>query len=171
MAEPVHFDLGSDELPAAWFNLVPDMVGAGMQPLPPLHPGTREPIGPADLAPLFPESLIMQEVSTERWIDIPGPVLDVYRLWRPTPLYRSGPTPGAGVTDSGPDLLQIRGDVTDRLPQAEHGDRSGLLQQGSGDPPDQHRDRGRAMGVGADPADPRFLVVIDLSDRRVRLVG
>ena len=89
MAEPVHFDLGSDELPAAWFNLVPDMVGAGMQPLPPLHPGTREPIGPADLAPLFPESLIMQEVSTERWIDIPGPVLDVYRLWRPTPLYRA----------------------------------------------------------------------------------
>ena len=89
MAEPVHFDLGPDELPAAWFNLVPDMVGAGMQPLPPLHPGTREPIGPADLAPLFPESLIMQEVSTERWIDIPGPVLDVYRLWRPTPLYRA----------------------------------------------------------------------------------
>src|SRR5829696_3192306 len=89
MAEPVHFDLGSDELPAAWFNLVPDMVGAGMQPLPPLHPRTREPIGPADLAPLFPESLIMQEVSTERWIDIPGPVLDVYRLWRPTPLYRA----------------------------------------------------------------------------------
>jgi len=89
MAEPVHFDLGPDELPAAWFNLVPDMVGAGMQPLPPLHPGTREPIGPADLAPLFPESLIMQEVSAERWIDIPGPVLDVYRLWRPTPLYRA----------------------------------------------------------------------------------
>ena len=89
MAEPMRFDLGPDELPAAWFNLVPDMVGAGMQPLPPLHPGTREPIGPADLAPLFPESLIMQEVSTERWIDIPGPVLDVYRLWRPTPLYRA----------------------------------------------------------------------------------
>src|SRR5688572_31974634 len=89
MAEPVRFDLGPDELPAAWFNLVPDLVGAGMQPLPPLHPGTREPIGPADLAPLFPESLIMQEVSTDQWIDIPGPVLDVYRLWRPTPLYRA----------------------------------------------------------------------------------
>ena len=89
MAEPVQFDLGRDELPAAWFNLIPDMVGAGMQPLPPLHPGTRDPIGPADLAPLFPESLIMQEVSTERWIDIPGPVLDIYRLWRPTPLYRA----------------------------------------------------------------------------------
>src|SRR5437764_15360811 len=65
------------------------MVGAGMQPLPPLHPGTKEPVTPHDLAPLFPEALIMQEVSTEPWIDIPGPVLDVYRLWRPTPLYRA----------------------------------------------------------------------------------
>ena len=89
MAEPVQFNLGADDLPTAWYNLVPDMVRAGMPPLPPLHPGTREPIGPADLAPLFPEALIMQEVSTEPWIDIPGPVLDVYRLWRPTPLYRA----------------------------------------------------------------------------------
>src|SRR4029450_5204280 len=89
MAEPVRFDLGPDDLPAAWFNLIPDMVGAGMQPLPPLHPGTKEPIGPADLAPLFPESLILQEVSTDQWTDIPGPVLDVYRLWRPTPLFRA----------------------------------------------------------------------------------
>src|SRR4026208_204521 len=89
MADPLRFDLGPDELPTARFNLVPDMGGAGRPPLPPLHPGTREPIGPADLAPLFPESLIMQEVSTERWIDIPGPVLDIYRLWRPTPLYRA----------------------------------------------------------------------------------
>src|SRR5512132_4245981 len=89
MADPVHFNLGPDELPAAWFNLVPDMVGAGMQPLPPLQSGRRGPLGTADLAALFPASLIMQEVSTERWIDIPGPVLDVYRLWRPTPLYRA----------------------------------------------------------------------------------
>ena len=60
-----------------------------MQPLPPLHPGTHEPVGPADLAPLFPESLILQEVSTEPWIDIPGEVLDIYRLWRPSPLHRA----------------------------------------------------------------------------------
>src|SRR2546430_12997169 len=65
------------------------MVAAGMQPLPPLHPGTKERVTPDLLAPLFPESLIMQEVSTDQWIDIPGPILDVYRLWRPTPVYRA----------------------------------------------------------------------------------
>ncbi|MGZ8623867.1 MAG: TrpB-like pyridoxal phosphate-dependent enzyme, partial [Actinomycetota bacterium] len=83
------FDLRPDEMPTAWFNLIPDMVQAGMTPLPPLSPQTKEPVGPADLAPLFPEALIMQEVSAEPWIDIPGPVLDVYRLWRPSPLFRA----------------------------------------------------------------------------------
>ena len=83
------FDLRPDEMPTAWFNLIPDMVQAGMTPLPPLSPQTKEPIGPADLAPLFPEALIMQEVSAEPWIDIPGPVLDAYRLWRPSPLFRA----------------------------------------------------------------------------------
>jgi tryptophan synthase beta chain len=76
-------------MPSAWFNIMPSIVQAGIQPLPPLHPGTKEPIGPDDLAPLFPMSLIQQEVSTDEWIDIPGPVLDVYRIWRPTPLYRA----------------------------------------------------------------------------------
>ena len=56
---------------------------------PPLHPGTGQPIGPDDLAPLFPMALILQEVSTDRWVDIPEEVLDIYRLWRPTPLYRA----------------------------------------------------------------------------------
>src|SRR6202023_4373472 len=56
---------------------------------PPLHPGTMQPIGPDDLAPLFPMALIGQEVSTQEWIDIPGPVLDVYRTYRPSPLYRA----------------------------------------------------------------------------------
>ena len=83
------FDLRPDEMPTAWFNLIPDMVQAGMPPLPPLSPQTKEPVGPADLAPLFPEALIMQEVSTEPWIDIPGEVIDVYRLWRPAPLFRA----------------------------------------------------------------------------------
>jgi tryptophan synthase beta chain len=86
MAEPIQFNLGTDDLPTAWYNLLPDLP---FPPLPPLHPGTGQPVGPADLAPLFPEALIMQEVSTDRWIDIPGPVLDVYRLWRPSPLYRA----------------------------------------------------------------------------------
>jgi tryptophan synthase beta chain len=65
---------------------VPDLP---KPPPPPLHPGTHEPIGPDDLAPLFPMELIGQEVSQERYIDIPGEVLDVYRLWRPSPLYRA----------------------------------------------------------------------------------
>ena len=89
MAEQTRFDLSQDQMPTAWFNIMPSMVQAGMQPLPPLHPGTHEPVGPADLAPLFPESLILQEVSTDPWIDIPGEVLDIYRLWRPSPLHRA----------------------------------------------------------------------------------
>jgi tryptophan synthase beta chain len=78
--------LTESEIPTAWYNILPDLPGP---PAPPLHPGTMQPAGPQDLAPLFPEALIKQEVSTERWIDIPGPVLDVYRLWRPTPLHRA----------------------------------------------------------------------------------
>src|SRR5439155_21781782 len=89
MADPVQFNLQADDLPTAWLNLLPDMAAAGMPPLPPLHPGTGQPVTPDLLAPLFPEALIMQEVSTEPWIDIPAPVLDIYRLWRPTPLYRA----------------------------------------------------------------------------------
>jgi tryptophan synthase beta chain len=82
------FNLDADDIPTAWFNLMPDLAQKA-QPLPPLNPMTKEPVSPADLAPLFPQSLILQEVSTDRWIDIPGPVLDVYRLWRPTPLVRA----------------------------------------------------------------------------------
>ncbi len=78
--------LDESEIPTAWYNILPDLPG---EPMPPLHPGTMEPVGPQDLAPLFPESIIMQEVSSERWIDIPGPVLDIYRTWRPSPLYRA----------------------------------------------------------------------------------
>src|SRR5579862_3236314 len=75
-----------DELPTAWFNVAPHLPA----PLdPPLHPATHEPVGPDDLAPLFPMALIAQEVSTEPSIEIPGPVLDVLRLWRPTPLVRA----------------------------------------------------------------------------------
>src|SRR2546425_1124403 len=89
MAEQNQFLLKPDEIPDAWYNIIPDMAAAGMPPLPPVHPATHEPIGPDALAPLFPMAVILQEVSTERWHDIPGPVMDVYRLWRPTPLYRA----------------------------------------------------------------------------------
>ena len=82
------FDLRPEDVPTAWFNLMPDLAQK-VAPLPPLNPQTKEPIGPPDLLPLFPMALIMQEVSTEQWIDIPGPVIDIYRLWRPTPLFRA----------------------------------------------------------------------------------
>ena len=82
----MRYILTEDRLPEAWFNVVPHLP----EPLqPPLHPGTRQPVGPDDLAPLFPMALIAQEVSAEPWIDIPGEVLDVLRSWRPTPLVRA----------------------------------------------------------------------------------
>jgi len=78
--------LSPDQIPTAWFNVAPHLP----TPLqPPLHPATREPIGPEDLAPLFPMALIGQEMSAEPWIDVPGEVLDILRLWRPTPLVRA----------------------------------------------------------------------------------
>jgi tryptophan synthase beta chain len=78
--------LDESEQPTRWYNLLHDLP---TPPPPVLHPGTLLPVGPDDLAPLFPMELIMQEVSTEQYIDIPGAVLDVYRLWRPSPLYRA----------------------------------------------------------------------------------
>ncbi len=80
------YELPSDRIPTAWYNALPDLPEP-MQP--PLHPGTKEPVGPDDLAPLFPMGLIAQEVSTDPWIDVPGEVLDILRLWRPTPLVRA----------------------------------------------------------------------------------
>lgn len=78
--------LPESRIPTHWYNILADLPA----PLPPvLHPGTHQPIGPADLAPLFPMALIMQEVSTERYIEIPDELRDMYRLWRPTPLIRA----------------------------------------------------------------------------------
>ena len=78
--------LPESELPRQWYNILPDLP----TPLePPLHPGTGEPVGPEDLAPIFPMPLIEQEVSQERFIDIPEEVLEKYLIWRPTPLYRA----------------------------------------------------------------------------------
>jgi tryptophan synthase beta chain len=80
------FILDEDRIPGAWYNIAADLPVA---PPPVLHPGTGEPIGPGDLAPLFPMELIKQVVSTEREIEIPDPVRDAYRLYRPSPLYRA----------------------------------------------------------------------------------
>jgi len=82
----MRWTLPPERVPEAWFNVVPHLP-APLQP--PLHPATKEPVGPDDLAPLFPMALIAQEVSAEPWIDVPGEVLDVLRLWRPTPLVRA----------------------------------------------------------------------------------
>ncbi|MEX1125877.1 MAG: TrpB-like pyridoxal phosphate-dependent enzyme [Acidimicrobiia bacterium] len=78
--------LPESELPTHWYNIVPDLP---VPPPPVLHPGTHEPVGPDDLAPLFPMDLILQEVSQDRFIEIPEEVREVYRMWRPTPLYRA----------------------------------------------------------------------------------
>ncbi|VAX34750.1 Tryptophan synthase (indole-salvaging), partial [hydrothermal vent metagenome] len=78
--------LPDSEIPSKWYNIMADMPNL---PGPPLHPATKEPIGPDDLAAIFPMSLIEQEVSTERWIDIPEEVMNAYALWRPSPLYRA----------------------------------------------------------------------------------
>src|SRR3954453_6668606 len=78
--------LSSDRVPEAWFNVVPHLP----EPLqPPLHPGTKQPVGPDDLPPLFPRAPMGQAVTAEPWVDVPGAVLDILRLWRPTPLVRA----------------------------------------------------------------------------------
>ena len=86
MADSVKFVLDENEIPKSWYNIVSDLPEP---PAPVIHPGTGQPVGPDDLAPLFTMAAIMQEVSAERQIDIPEPVRDIYRQWRPSPLYRA----------------------------------------------------------------------------------
>ena len=86
MGDQTKYLLDESRIPKRWYNIQADLP----KPLAPvLHPGTMKPVGPDDLAPLFPMALIMQEVTTEREIDIPEPVRDIYRLWRPSPLFRA----------------------------------------------------------------------------------
>jgi len=86
VSDQVKFVLDEKDIPKTWYNLTADLP----KPLPPvLHPGTKQPIGPADLEPLFPMELILQEVTGERYLDIPKPIVDVYRMWRPAPLIRA----------------------------------------------------------------------------------
>ena len=84
ITKKIHLD--ERDMPKKWYNIIPDMP---VMPAPPLNPGTGKPLGPEDLAPIFPMRLIEQEVSTERWIDIPEEIMGIYRLWRPTPLFRA----------------------------------------------------------------------------------
>ncbi|MBI3452983.1 MAG: TrpB-like pyridoxal-phosphate dependent enzyme, partial [Rhodospirillales bacterium] len=86
MSDTVKYVLDEKSIPKDWYNLIADLP----KPLPAvLHPGTGKPIGPADLAPLFPMEIIKQEVASERHIAIPEPVREIYRQWRPSPLYRA----------------------------------------------------------------------------------
>jgi len=78
--------LSEKEIPTRWYNITPDLPE---QLPPPINPGTGQPIGPADLSPIFPMGLIMQEVSNDRWIDIPDEVIEAYKIYRPSPLYRA----------------------------------------------------------------------------------
>ena len=86
MSDQVKFLLNEDDIPKDWYNIVADLPEP---PAPVLHPGTGKAIGPDDLAPLFPMASIMQEVSAERAIEIPTPVREIYRQWRPSPLFRA----------------------------------------------------------------------------------
>ena len=78
--------LSESDIPERWYNILPDLPAP---PAPYLHPATLQPMVPADLAPIFPQAIIAQEVSAEPWIEIPDQVRDIYRIWRPSPLYRA----------------------------------------------------------------------------------
>ena len=86
MADGTRFVLPERAIPTHWYNVVADLPSP---PPPPLHPGRMDPVGPDDLAPLFPMAIIGQEVTSERHVPIPEAVREVYKLWRPTPLYRA----------------------------------------------------------------------------------
>ena len=86
MTKQYKYLLNENEMPTQWYNIVPELP---FELAPPLSPQTKEPIGPEDLAPLFPMGLILQEVSTDSYIDIPEKVLELYRLYRPSPLFLS----------------------------------------------------------------------------------
>ncbi len=89
MSDLTKIVLTEHDMPTHWYNINADLPAAGVELPPPLHPGTKQPVGPEDLAPLFPMALIEQEVTTERYVEIPDEVQDVYKLWRPSPLHRA----------------------------------------------------------------------------------
>ena len=86
MSDTTQYFLEQSRLPRQWYNIMADFP----EPMAPvLHPGTHQPVAPSDLAPLFPDTLIAQEMTAERYVDIPAAVLDVYKMWRPSPLIRA----------------------------------------------------------------------------------
>ncbi len=145
MAETTKFLLSEDAIPTHWVNLLPDLPG---EPLPPLNPRTFDPAGPTDLTPIFPVELIMQEVSGEPEIEIPEAVRDVYKLWRPSPLFRARRLE-AGARHARAHLLQVRGRLAGRLAQAEHRRAAGLRQRAGRHQAADDRDGRRPVGLVA----------------------
>ena len=145
MTEPTKYLLDEDAIPSHWYNIQADLPS----PAPPvLHPGTLQPVGPDDLAPLFPMALIGQEVSQEREIEIPLPVREAYRAWRPTPLYRARRLEKM-LRGRRAHLLQVRGREPHGEPQAQHRGRPGVLQPGGRRRAPRDGDRSRPVGIVA----------------------
>ena len=145
MSDQVKFELDETKIPKAWYNLTADLP----QPPPPvLHPGTKQPVGPDDLAPLFPMELIMQEVSAERDIEIPEPIRDVYRMWRPSPLIRARRLEKALGTPA-KIYYKYEGVSPAGCAQAEHRGGAGLVQQAGRHQAALDRDRRRPVGLVA----------------------
>ena len=155
--------LGEERIPRRWYNIVSDFPEP---PAPALHPGTGQPAGPDDLAAFFPMGLIAQEASTERYIDIPEEIRDIYRIWRPTPLIRAnGLEKALGLRDDVRIFFKFEGVEPLGFAQVQHGRRPGLLQQGRGRQTSRHRDRRRPVGQRAVDGLP------DLRPRPDRLHG
>ena len=145
MDHQVKYLLDESEMPRQWYNVIADLPSP---PPPPLHPGTGQPVGPDDLAPLFPMALIAQEVSPDRFIDIPEPVPDVYRLWRPTPLFRARRLEKELGTPARI-YYKYEGLSPGGLAQAQHRRAAGLLQRRGGRDQADHRDRRGPVGQRA----------------------
>ena len=147
---PVKYLLPEDRIPTAWYNVAADLP---VPPPPPLHPGTLQPAGPDDLAPLFPMGLIMQEVSMERMIEIPEEVREIYKLWRPTPLLRAARWEKALGTPA-----KIYFKYEGASPAGSHKPNTavaaGLVQQAGRHHQAHHRDRRRPVGLRPRPGYP-----------------
>ncbi len=147
MAERTKYILDESEMPTTWYNIVPDLPAP---PPPPLHPGTHEPVGPDDLAPLFAMALIGQEVSGDRLHRHPRCGARRVHDVASDPALPGAPV-GEGSRHPGSHLLQVRGRQPGRVAQAQHRGAPGVLQRRGGDRADHHRDRCRSMGQRTRP--------------------
>ena len=142
--ERVKFVLDEPEIPTHWINLMADLPGDAP---PPLHPGTLQPAGPDDLTPIFPMALILQEVSAEPEIEIPEPVREAYKLWRPTPLYRARRLERELDTPAHI-YYKYEGGSPPGVAQAQHRRPAGVRERPGWDQEAHDRDRRGAVGIG-----------------------